>query len=138
MIGSERRRERGTSESHTGGAFIFGEDNRTLTSSNLVYHFLSFFSLVSFFFARLPNMRSNSASYFLRSGIGRGRDPFPDIGYSFMFRLYALIIFSRSSLDTILSIFSKVSLLFQPLFWFRPYFCRMSLNNCSLVISKAL
>ena len=129
---------RGTSESHTGGAFIFGEDNRTLASSNLVYHFLSFFSLVVFFFARVPNIRSNSASYFLRSGIGRGRDPFPVIGYSLLFRLYALIIFSRSSLDTILSIFSKVSLLFQPLFWFRPYFCRMSLNNSSLVISKAL
>ena len=109
----------------------------TSASSNLVYHFFVFFSLVvSFFFARVLNMRSNSASYFLRSGIGRGREPFPVIGYSFMFRLYAFIIFSRSSLDTILSIFSRLSLFLKPLFWFRPYFCLMSLNNSSLVISK--
>jgi hypothetical protein len=49
-----------------------------LASSNLVYHFFVFFSLVvSFFFGRVLNMRSNSASYFLRFGIGRGREPFP-------------------------------------------------------------
>ena len=106
-------------------------------SSNLLYHFLSFFSLVGFFFSRLPNIRSNSDSYFSPSGMGLGVLPLPTIGYSWLFRLYALIIFSRSSLDTILSIFSRVSLFFHPLFWFRPYFCRMSLNNSSLVISKA-
>lgn len=79
------------------GEFIFGEDNRTLASSNLVYHFLSFFSLVVFFFARVPNIRSNSASYFLRSGIGRGREPFPVMVIPLCLG-YMLSLFSRGHL----------------------------------------
>ena len=91
---------RGTSESYIQGEFIFGEDNSTLASSNLLYHFLSFFSLVCFFFVRVPNILSNSASYFLRSGIGRGVLPFPVIGYSLLFKIDSAIscnISSRSS-----------------------------------------
>lgn len=66
-------------------------------SSNLVYHFLSFFSLVGFFFSRLPNIRSNSDSYFLRSGIGLGVLPLPVIGYSWLFKIDSAISCSISS-----------------------------------------